>query len=106
MFLKELYCLTANAQLALAQMSDPKEALEEKCKQLAECRPLLEELEKCTKRVEARGEANTETCVQELFELTPCIDKCVSMRGSVVFDFILLSFVGCQKSIQKIEIKQ
>lgn len=69
-------------------MSDPKEVLEEKCSQLAECRPLLEELEKCTRRVEARGEANTETCVQELFELTPCIDKCVSYNGEYFFAYV------------------
>lgn len=59
-------------------MSDPKEILEEKCKQIPECRPFLEELEKCARRVEARGDANTETCVQEFFELSACVDKCVS----------------------------
>ena len=78
-------------------MSDPKEALEEKCKQLAECRPLLEELEKCTRRVEARGEANTETCVQELFELTPCIDKCVSLFSGIMKS-LSYSCIGCQES--------
>jgi hypothetical protein len=58
-------------------MSDPKEIIEEKCAQTAACRPFLEELQKCSARIEARGEKNTETCIQELFDLQPCIDKCV-----------------------------
>lgn len=64
-----------------AHMSDPKEMLEAKCAELERCRPLLEELEKCSARVAARGDKNTETCVQELFELTPCIDNCVHFEA-------------------------
>lgn len=59
------------------KMSDPKEILEEKCAQTEKCRPLLEAYQRCAARVEARGEANTETCVEELFESQPCIDNCV-----------------------------
>ena len=59
-------------------MSDPKEVLDEKCAQTEKCRPLMEAYERCVARVEARGEANTETCVEELFELQPCIDNCVN----------------------------
>ena len=58
-------------------MSDPKEILEEKCAKTEKCRPLLEAYERCVARVEARGEANRETCEEELFELQPCIDNCV-----------------------------
>lgn len=43
----------------------------------------MEAYERCVARVEARGEANTETCVEELFELQPCIDNCVSKNHSV-----------------------
>ena len=65
---------------------DPKEILEEKCTQIEECRPLLEALQRCTARVEARGEANTETCIEELYDLQPCIDNCV--LGLKVFVYI------------------
>lgn len=58
-------------------MTDPKEILEEKCSKTEKCRPLLEAYERCVARVEARGEANRETCEEELFELQPCIDNCV-----------------------------
>lgn len=73
-------------------MSDPKEILEEKCAQTEKCRPLLEAYQKCAARVEARGEANTETCVEELFELQPCIDNCVSGSG-IESVFIILIII-------------
>jgi hypothetical protein len=56
--------------------SDPKETLEELCRNTAKCMPLWLELIKCEKRVEKNPERE-ETCVQELFDLTPCIDQCV-----------------------------
>jgi len=67
-------------------MSDPKEVLEEKCAKTEKCRPLLEAYQRCAERVEARGEANKETCVEELFELQPCIDNCVSEGEVWVID--------------------
>ena len=74
-------------------MSDPKEILEQKCAQTEICRPLLEAYERCVARVEARGEANKETCVEELFELQPCIDNCVIRERE---EIVLLIFVlGC-----------
>jgi hypothetical protein len=59
-------------------MSDPKEILEEKCAQTEKCRPLLEAYQKCAARVESRGEANKETCVEELFESIDCFRGCWS----------------------------
>lgn len=85
----------------LLAMSDPKEALEEKCAQTAKCRPLLEELQKCAARVEARGEENTETCIQELFDLQPCIDACVRPHCCVGGG---IDCVGRQALVPKTEI--
>lgn len=72
---------------------DPKEILEEKCTQIEECRPLLEALQRCTARVEARGEANTETCIEELYDLQPCIDNCVLWIKSVCLHLLFTLFV-------------
>lgn len=55
---------------------DPKEAIEEKCKESKGCLPLLEELERCSQRVEGKP-GTAETCVQELFQLRSCLDACV-----------------------------
>ena len=57
--------------------SDPKETLEELCRDTEKCKPLWLELIKCEERVEKNPERG-ETCVQELFDLTPCIDQCVN----------------------------
>ncbi len=35
----------------------------------------------CTKRVEARGDKNTETCTQEFFAFVHCVDHCVRHGG-------------------------
>ena len=89
-------------------MSDPKEILEEKCAQTEKCRPLLEAYQRCASRVEARGEANTETCVEELFELQPCIDSCVRTLHLCTIDVIcytLILYLGVKTFIQKIKIK-
>jgi hypothetical protein len=56
--------------------SDPKETLEELCRNTEKCKPLWLELIKCEERVEKNPERG-ETCLQELFDLTPCIDQCV-----------------------------
>lgn len=57
-------------------VDDPKEKLEILCRESKECQPFLQELIKCSKRVEGNA-GTTETCVQELFDLSPCIDNCV-----------------------------
>lgn len=58
------------------EVSCPKERLEELCRQSVACRDYLEKYEECARRVQSRP-GTTETCTEELFDLTPCIDKCV-----------------------------
>ena len=58
------------------QMPDPKEQLEAECQESAACLPFYKKLLECTERVEKNPETG-ETCTQELFDLTPCVDKCV-----------------------------
>lgn len=82
-------------------MSDPKEILEEKCAQTEKCRPLLEAYQRCAKRVERRGEANTETCVEELFELQPCIDNCVNISSLHRLLLLFVSFFRSQNIYSK-----
>jgi hypothetical protein len=55
---------------------DPKDAIEEKCKETVACAPLLEALQTCAERVQSKP-STEETCVQELFELRACLDACV-----------------------------
>lgn len=55
---------------------DPKETLEQLCRDSEKCKPFWQELIRCEERVQKDPERG-ETCVQELFDLTPCIDKCV-----------------------------
>lgn len=56
--------------------ADPKEAIEAKCRETTACRPFLDALEQCNERVAGKP-GTAETCVQELFELRSCLDKCV-----------------------------
>ena len=60
-------------------IADPKERLEKFCQETPECKPLLNALLECNARVSAKSNTK-ETCMQELFDLTPCVDKCVSQR--------------------------
>jgi hypothetical protein len=59
--------------------SDPKVLLETKCRESDKCRPFWLELVKCERRV-TKHPVREETCVQELFDLQPCIDQCVASR--------------------------
>lgn len=61
------------------ESNDPKVLLEAKCRESELCRPLWLKLVKCEQRVQKHPERE-ETCVQELFDLTPCIDKCVAAK--------------------------
>jgi Ubiquinol-cytochrome C reductase hinge protein len=56
---------------------DPKELLENDCAR-KECAQLFKRLVRCTARVQSHD--TTETCTQELFELTPCVDSCVARK--------------------------
>lgn len=55
---------------------DPKDKLEALCRESEKCKLYWLELIKCEERVRSTS-GTTETCVQELFDLTPCIDQCV-----------------------------
>ena len=57
------------------EMRDPRLLLEAKC--LKNCREFVQKLNECEKRVRSREGLTSETCVQELFDLTPCLDQCV-----------------------------
>ena len=62
---------------------DPKETLETLCRDSDKCKPFWLELIKCEDRVNKNPERE-ETCVQELFDLAPCIDKCVILYIMIV----------------------
>jgi hypothetical protein len=58
-------------------IKDPKLLLENKC--LENCREFVQKLSECEKRVNSRQGFTSESCVQELFDLTPCLDNCVPL---------------------------
>ena len=60
-----------------AEPVDPKEFIENECAR-KECANLFKRLVRCTERVQSND--TTETCAQELFELSPCVDKCVARK--------------------------
>lgn len=74
-------------------IKDPKLLLENKC--LESCRELVQKLSECEKRVNSRQGFTSETCVQELFDLTPCLDNCVLLSEQ--------TFLGCKEVVQGLE---
>lgn len=61
-------------------IADPKERLDEICKNSAPCRVYLEKYEQCAQRVQSRP-GTSENCAEELFDLTHCADACVRSGG-------------------------
>lgn len=61
---------------------DPKIRLEKECQKTPKCQPLLEKFMNCEKRVLSKKKTK-ETCLEELYDLTACSDKCV------IFAFLL-----------------
>merc|ERR1711912_36584 len=59
------------------ELVDPMEALREQCSKDAHSLALLDELAKCTERVESRT-MTEETCTQELFDFIGHRDHCVA----------------------------
>lgn len=55
---------------------DPKEELEEEFKEKY-CKGLDQLLKECTDRVNNDSSGKHETCVQELYDLSHCVDKYV-----------------------------
>lgn len=58
---------------------DIKDKLEEECAKSAACIGMYRRLVECTMRVRNDSESK-ETCVEELFDLTPCVDDCVAPK--------------------------
>lgn len=56
---------------------DPKQILENKCKLMPKCAPLFAIFQDCEARVR-NGASTTATYVQELLDLTQCVDECVT----------------------------
>merc|ERR1711990_1398664 len=60
-----------------AELLDPMETLRESCSTGAHAVALMDELNKCTERVESRS-MTEETCTQELFDFIGHRDQCVA----------------------------
>merc|ERR1712002_1129157 len=61
------------------ELVDPMEDLREQCSKDAHSIALLDELNKCTERVESR-DMTEETCTQELFDYIGHRDNCVAQH--------------------------
>jgi len=59
------------------ELVDPKETLEEKCREDHHCAKYREEFEQCEQRVSGKAKTS-ETCLQELMDFVHCVDHCVS----------------------------
>lgn len=62
------------------EIIDPKIILERRCKETMKCTPFFERFNRCQQRVEGRlsnSIPTTETCQEELFDLSECVDQCV-----------------------------
>ncbi|KJZ70418.1 hypothetical protein HIM_10186 [Hirsutella minnesotensis 3608] len=64
------------------EIVDPKETLEEECKNSAQCAPVKHHFDDCVERVQQQqgeGEA-TEDCVEEFFHLAHCASACAAPK--------------------------
>ncbi|KZZ96693.1 ubiquionol cytochrome C reductase hinge protein [Moelleriella libera RCEF 2490] len=65
------------------EIVDPKETLEEECKNSAQCAPAKHHFDECVERVhqqeETDGEAK-EDCVEEFFHLAHCASACAAPK--------------------------
>lgn len=71
---------------------DPKDVLEERCRQTEKCRVFVNRLEKCTARVQSHP-GTEETCSEELIDLLACVDHCVCFLSSNLSNIIELNFL-------------
>ncbi len=58
---------------------DSKDRLEAECARSSECVGYYRKLVRCTARVKANPETH-ETCTEELFDLSHCVDPCVAPK--------------------------
>ncbi|PHH84310.1 hypothetical protein CDD83_2168 [Cordyceps sp. RAO-2017] len=64
------------------EIVDPKETLEEECKNSPQCAPAKHHFDECVERVqqqESEGEAK-EDCVEEFFHLAHCASACAAPK--------------------------
>lgn len=59
------------------EVVDPKEQLEEDCRNSKECAPAKHHFEECVERVE---NGSKEDCVEEFFHLTHCATQCAAPK--------------------------
>ncbi|CAK7209908.1 Cytochrome b-c1 complex subunit 6, mitochondrial [Sporothrix curviconia] len=59
------------------EIVDPKEQLEEDCRNSKECAPAKHHFEECVERVE---NGSKEDCVEEFFHLTHCATQCAAPK--------------------------
>ncbi|OIW24873.1 Non-heme 11 kDa protein of cytochrome bc1 complex [Coniochaeta ligniaria NRRL 30616] len=59
------------------ELKDPKETLEEECRNSKQCAPAKHHFEECVERVE---NGSKEDCVEEFFHLTHCATQCAAPK--------------------------
>ncbi|EPE10677.1 ubiquionol cytochrome c reductase hinge protein [Ophiostoma piceae UAMH 11346] len=59
------------------EIVDPKDVLEEECRNSKECAPAKHHFEECVERVE---NGSKEDCVEEFFHLTHCATACAAPK--------------------------
>ncbi|KFY47007.1 hypothetical protein V494_00231 [Pseudogymnoascus sp. VKM F-4513 (FW-928)] len=67
------------------EIVDPKQKLEEECRESAQCAPAKRHYDDCVKRVTAAAESgdhggSKEDCVEEFFHLTHCATACAAAK--------------------------
>ncbi|TPX10171.1 uncharacterized protein E0L32_001368 [Thyridium curvatum] len=63
------------------EIVDPKETLEEECRNSKTCAPAKHHFDECVERVQGAGEGeSSEDCVEEFFHLAHCATQCAAGR--------------------------
>ncbi|EGO54678.1 hypothetical protein NEUTE1DRAFT_96196 [Neurospora tetrasperma FGSC 2508] len=62
------------------EIVDPKETLEEECRNSKECAPAKHHYDECAARVTGAGADNNEDCVEEFFHLVHCATQCAAPK--------------------------
>ncbi|KAK1776261.1 ubiquinol-cytochrome C reductase hinge protein-domain-containing protein [Copromyces sp. CBS 386.78] len=62
------------------EIVDPKETLEEECRNSKECAPAKHHYDECVARVTGGAGAEGEDCVEEFFHLAHCATQCAAPK--------------------------
>ncbi|RKF76523.1 Cytochrome b-c1 complex subunit 6 [Golovinomyces cichoracearum] len=62
------------------ELVDPKETIEEECKNSKTCSPAKHHFEECVERVTSGKGTKDEDCVEEFFHLTHCASTCAAPK--------------------------